>query len=63
MTNFLFGMILFIILGMIQYSWFYEPAHGPVIEFNSKWSYIGTSILLGLLVGYLVTSGLTQLYN
>ncbi|WP_270182402.1 hypothetical protein [Alkalihalobacillus sp. CinArs1] len=63
MTSFLYGIIFFIMLGFVQYSWFYEPTHGPAIEFSSTRSYIVTSIVLGLLVGYLVTSGITQLYN
>ncbi|WP_347552424.1 hypothetical protein ABFG93_08820 [Pseudalkalibacillus hwajinpoensis] len=62
MTNLAFGIILFLILGFVQYSWFYDPNNGVAIDFKSKSSYIITTIVLGALVGYLITTGIFQSY-
>ncbi|MFK3961426.1 hypothetical protein [Guptibacillus hwajinpoensis] len=62
MTNLGFGVMLFLMLGFVQYSWIYEPVNGIGIEFKSKWSYISMSVFLGLLVGYLITTGIYQIH-
>ena len=54
--------MLFLMLGFVQYSWIYEPVNGIGIEFKSKWSYISMSVFLGLLVGYLITTGIYQIH-
>ncbi|MYL65822.1 hypothetical protein GLW07_20880 [Bacillus hwajinpoensis] len=62
MTNLGFGVMLFVILGYVQYSWIYETVDGIGYEFKSKWSYISMSVFLGVLVGYFITTGLYQAY-
>ncbi|MGA9288698.1 MAG: hypothetical protein WBV93_10175 [Anaerobacillus sp.] len=60
MVNLGFGIILLMILGFVQYSWLYDSNNGVAIEFKSTWSYIVTTVLLGVLVGYLITNGIYQ---
>ncbi|MBN8209322.1 hypothetical protein JI666_11240 [Bacillus sp. NTK071] len=62
MTSLASGIMLLFILGFVQYSWLYEPINGVSIEFQSKWSYIFISTFLGVLVGYLITTGLHYSY-
>ncbi|TKD68655.1 hypothetical protein [Pseudalkalibacillus hwajinpoensis] len=58
MTSLASGIMLLFILGFVQYSWLYEPINGVAIDFQSKWSYYIISTTLGVLVGYLITTGL-----
>lgn len=62
MINFVFGIVLLIVIGFVQYSWFFDPNNGIAIDFKSKKSYIITSISLAVFATYLLATGVANTF-